>query len=124
MGERRGLRIGVLAGLIIVQTLIYNGAGPVALAFLVGLGLGIWIREWRAAIWALATFAIAFTIAAVSGWLDPVRIWDLILGAALAILGGLIGGGIFQVVRYDLEAGDSTEGGHDQVMTMGDRRVR
>lgn len=106
MDENRRPGLVVLVGLTIVQALVFYSEGAVSLTFLAGLGLGLWTRHWSAAGWALLTFVIAFLIAAGTGWLEPVRIWDLILGAALAVLGGLIGGGIFQVVRRDMAAGE------------------
>lgn len=106
-GKRPG--VAVLIGLIIIQALVFTNPGAVSLTFLAGLGLGIWTRHWSAAAWTLGTFIIAFILAAVTGWLDPVRIWDLVLGAALVVLGGLIGGGIFQIVSHDAAAHDVDE---------------
>lgn len=105
MAENRRPSVAVLIGLTLVQAVVFSNPGAVSLTFLAGLGLGVWARRWNAALWTLLTFVIAFILAAGTGWLDPVRYWDLLFGAALAVLGGLIGGGIFQIVRQDMASG-------------------
>ena len=101
--DRRTL--GLVAALIIAQALAFHDHFAVALTVLFGIGLGLWLRHWTAALWALAIFVLAFALATFTGWMDGARpVADALLGGALAFLGGLIGGGIFQVLREERPA--------------------
>lgn len=93
--------LAVLGLLTLLQVLVYYDHFAVALAFLFGLGLGLWLRSWTAALHALASFAVAFAIAAGTGWTEGARVWEALIGGALALLGGLIGGGIFDLLRRE-----------------------
>jgi hypothetical protein len=46
-------------------------------------------------------FVTAFAVAVLTGWLHDARVWELVLGIALALLGGAIAGGIFQLIRNE-----------------------
>ncbi|HEX7119351.1 MAG TPA: hypothetical protein VF212_11210 [Longimicrobiales bacterium] len=93
--------LAVLGLVTVVQALVFYDHFAVALALLFGLGIGLWMRRWTAALYALASFAVAFVLAAGTGWTDDVRVWEAIFGAAFAFLGGLIGGGIFDLLRRE-----------------------
>jgi len=95
----------VLAVLTVLQVVVYYDHFAVALSLLFGLGIGLWLRHWSAAVLALASFVIAFAIAAGTGWTEDVRGWELLFGIGLSFLGGLIGGGIFDLLRMDREGG-------------------
>lgn len=90
-----------LALMTVLQALVFYDHFAVALTLLFGLGLGVWLRHWSAALWALGSFVVAFAVAALTGWTKDARIWELLFGAALAFLGGLIGGGIFDLLRHE-----------------------
>jgi|SRR5690554_2351200 len=96
--EIDGRRLAILAAITLVQAVLFYDETAVSLTFLFGIGIGIWLRSWSAVGWALGSFLIAFALAAVTGWLEPLRIWELIFGAGLALLGALIGAGIFLLV--------------------------
>ena len=102
--------LAVLGLLTLLQVLVYYDHFAVALAFLFGLGLGLWLRSWTAALYALASFAVAFVIAAATGWTEGVRGWEAVFGAALALLGGLIGGGIFDLLRLESSVESDSHG--------------
>jgi hypothetical protein len=88
-----------------IQALLFYDHFAVALTLLFGFGLGFWLRTWKAAAPALASFLLAYVIAVGTGWLHDARpLWEPLLGAVLAALGGAIGGGIFDVLRRDVEA--------------------
>lgn len=92
----------VVAAAIAVQALVFHSHYAMSLTVLVGLGLGLWLRSWTAAGWSLAAFLVAYALALVTGWLHDARlIADTLLGAGLAVAGGLIGGGIFDLARRD-----------------------
>ncbi len=91
----------VLALVTAAQALVFYDHFAVALTFLFGLGLGLWRRRWTAALYALATFVVAFTISVGIGWTEDARGWEALFGAALALFGGLIGGGIFDLLRRE-----------------------
>jgi len=91
--------LAVLGLVTLLQVLVYYDRFAVALAFLFGLGLGLWLRSWTAALYALASFAVAFAIAVGTGWTEDARMWEALFGSVLAVLGGLIGGGIFDLIR-------------------------
>jgi hypothetical protein len=99
-------RLGlVVAALALVQAAVFYDHFAVALTFLFGLGLGLWLRSWTAGLWALAAFVPAYLIAVATGWLHDARpISEPLLGGALAVAGGLIGGGIFELLRRDAGA--------------------
>lgn len=94
----------VLAVLTVLQVAVYYDYYAVALSVLFGIGIGLWLRRWIASVVALASFLIAFAIAAGTGWTEGVRVWEAFFGSALSFLGGLIGGGIFDLLRMDREA--------------------
>jgi hypothetical protein len=100
------IRLGlVIALLALVQAAVFYDHFAVALTFLFGLGLGLWLRSWTAGAWALAAFVPAYALALATGWLHDARpIAEPLLGAALAIAGGVIGGGIFDLLRRDAGA--------------------
>src|SRR5690606_8028015 len=50
----------VLAVLTVLQVVVYYDHFAVALSLLFGLGIGLWLRHWSAAVLALASFVIAF----------------------------------------------------------------
>ncbi|HEX6938582.1 MAG TPA: hypothetical protein VF158_04170 [Longimicrobiales bacterium] len=91
----------VLGLVTVVQALAFYDHAAVALALLFAIGIGLWLRRWTAALYALGSFAVAMLLSAGVGWTRGVRVWDPLLGAALAFLGGLIGGGIFDVLRRE-----------------------
>jgi hypothetical protein len=94
----------VAGGLALVQAFLFYDHFAVALTFLFGLGLGLWLRTWKAAAPALASFIVAFLLAVLTGWLHDARpVWEPLLGGMLAAMGGLVGGGIFDVLRRDFE---------------------
>lgn len=100
--SRLGLVVLVLG---LVQAATFYDHFAVALTFLFGLGLGLWLRTWKAAAPALAAFVVAYLLAVATGWLHDARpLWEPLLGGMLAALGGLIGGGIFDVLRRDFES--------------------
>lgn len=102
---RSGGRILVVTALLtLVQAIVFYEHEAASLTLLVGLGLGLWLRHWSAGVWALASFAVAFVIAAGTGWMEQPRVADAVLGAALAFLGGAIGGGILQLLRRERAA--------------------
>lgn len=95
-------RVAILGALVLAQTLLFYDHFAVALTVLFGLGIGVWLRHWSAAIWALVTFLMAFLLAVATGWLHDARPFaEPLLGSLLAILGGLIGGGVFQLLREE-----------------------
>lgn len=99
---RTGLVVLVLG---VVQAVLFYDHFAVALTLLVGLSLGLWLRSWTAAVPALVSFFIAYLLAVGTGWLHDARpLWEPLLGGVLALLGGLIGGGIFDVLRRDAGA--------------------
>lgn len=99
---RTGLVVLVLG---VVQAVLFYDHFAVALTLLVGLSLGLWLRSWTAAVPALVSFFIAYLLAVGTGWLHDARpLWEPLLGGLLALMGGLIGGGIFDVLRRDAEA--------------------
>lgn len=99
-------RLGVLVlALGIVQAALFHDHFAVALTVLFALGLGLALRSWTAAIPAVASFAVAYLLAVGTGWLHDARpLWEPLLGGLLALLGGAIGGGIFDLLRRDSEA--------------------
>jgi hypothetical protein len=98
---RMGLVVLVLG---LIQAALFYDHFAVALTLLFGLGFGLWLRSWRAAAPALASFLVAYLLAVGTGWLHDARpLWEPLLGGMLAVLGGLIGGGIFDVLRRDFE---------------------
>jgi ABC-type Mn2+/Zn2+ transport system permease subunit len=101
-----GGRIGLVAlALGLIQAPLFYDHFAVALTLLFGLGLGLWLRSWKAAIPAVAAFAVAYLLAVGTGWLHDARpLWEPLLGGLLALLGGAVGGGIFDVLRRDVEA--------------------
>jgi hypothetical protein len=102
--ELRRLAVMVLA-LGVVQAALFYDHFAVALTVVFGLGLGLWLRSWTAAVPALASFAIAYLLAVGTGWLHDARpLWEPLLGGLLALLGGAIGGGIFDLLRRDVDA--------------------
>lgn len=91
-----------------IQALLFYDYFAVALTVMVGLGIGIWLRHWTAGFWSLASFLTAFYVAAFSGWLGEFReVADPLLGGVLAFLGGLIGGGVFDLVRGETATGEA-----------------
>ena len=102
--------LAVLGLLTLIQVLVYYDHFAVALAFLFGLGLGLWLQSWTAAVYALASFAVAFVIAVAIGWTEGARVWEALFGGALAFLGGLIGGGIFDLMRRESSMGSPSHG--------------
>jgi hypothetical protein len=91
--------------LAVVQAVLFYDHFAVALTVVFGIGLGLWLRSWVAAVPALISFLLAFALAAGTGWLHDARLlWEPLLGGLLALLGGLIGGGMFDVLRRDREA--------------------
>jgi hypothetical protein len=95
----------VVVALGVLQAATFYDHFAVALTVLFGLGLGLWLRTWQAAVPAVLAFFIAYLLAIGTGWLHDARpLWEPLLGAMLAALGGLIGGGIFDVLRRDREA--------------------
>jgi hypothetical protein len=100
--RRLGLVVLVLA---LVQAALFYDHFAVALTFLFGLGLGLWLRTWKAAVPALISFVVAFLLAVATGWLHDARpFWEPLLGGLLALSGGAIGGGLFDLLRLDEEA--------------------
>lgn len=101
-----GGRVGSVALLLgLVQAVLFYDHFAVALTLLFGLGLGLWLRTWKAALPAVAAFVVAYVLAVATGWLHDARpLWEPLLGGALAGLGGVIGGGIFDVLRRDVDA--------------------
>jgi hypothetical protein len=99
-------RMGVVVLAVgVVQAVTFYDHFAVALALVFGLALGLWLRSWTAAAPAVAAFLIAYVLATATGWLHDARaLWEPLLGGLLALLGGLIGGGIFDVLRRDLDA--------------------
>jgi hypothetical protein len=99
-------RLGVVAlALGLVQAALFYDHFAVALTVVFGLGLGLWLRSWTAAVPAVASFALAYLLAVGTGWLHDARpLWEPLLGGLLALLGGLIGGGIFDLLRRDADA--------------------
>ena len=102
--------LALLGALTLLQVLVYYDHFAIALAFLFGLGLGLWLRRWTAALYALASFVVAFAIAVAVGWTEGARVWEALLGGALAFLGGLIGGGIFDLLRRESSVEDRSHG--------------
>lgn len=99
---RVGIAVVVLG---LVQALVFYDHFAVALTFLFGLAFGLWLRTWLAAGPAVASFIIGLVLALVTGWLHDARLlWEPLLGLILAASGGIIGGGIFDVLRRDKEA--------------------
>jgi hypothetical protein len=68
--KRVGVAVLVLA---VVQAVLFYDHFAVALTFLFGLGLGLWLRSWTAAVPALISFLIAFALAAGTGWLHDAQ---------------------------------------------------
>jgi hypothetical protein len=99
-------RMGVVVLVVgVVQAVTFYDHFAVALTLVFGLAVGLWLRTWTAAAPAVAAFLIAYVLAAATGWLHDARpLWEPLLGGLLALLGGLIGGGIFDVLRRDLDA--------------------
>jgi hypothetical protein len=99
-------RVGAVALVLgVVQAALFYDHFAVALTLLFGLGLGLWLRTWQAALPALASFIVAYLLAVGTGWLHDARpVWEPLLGGMLAALGGLVGGGIFDVLRRDVDA--------------------
>jgi hypothetical protein len=99
-------RMGVVVlALGLAQAVVFYDHFAVALTFLFGLALGLWLRSWTAAIPAVASFLIGLALAWATGWLHDARpLWEPLLGVMLAGLGGAIGGGIFDLLRRDVEA--------------------
>jgi hypothetical protein len=91
----------MLGALVALQAVLFYDHFAVALTLLVGLGLGIWLRHWAAGLLTAAAFGPAFILAYLTGWLHDGRLADFILGGALALLGGAIGGGLFQLIALD-----------------------
>lgn len=102
--------LAVLGLLTLIQVLVYYDHFAVALAFLFGLGLGLWLQSWTAAVYALASFAVAFAIAVAIGWTEDARVWEAFFGSVLAVLGGLIGGGIFNLIRRETSVESPSHG--------------
>jgi ABC-type Mn2+/Zn2+ transport system permease subunit len=98
--------VGVVALILgLVQAALFYDHFAVALTLVFGLGLGLWLRTWKAALPALAAFVVAYLLAVGTGWLHDARpLWEPLLGGMLAVLGGAIGGGIFDVLRRDVDA--------------------
>lgn len=97
-----GRRLGVFGVLVLAQAVLFYNHFAVALTVLFGMAIGVWLRHWSAAIWALLAFLLAFLLAVATGWLHDARPFaEPILGGLLAVLGGLIGGGIFQVLASE-----------------------
>lgn len=120
--ERRTL--SVAAVLVIVQGLLFYDHFAVALTLLFGMGIGVWLRHWTAAFWALAVFFASFILAVATGWLHDARPFaEPLLGGALAVLGGLIGGGIFQLLREDQPLRGSRASAEDEPL-LEDKRLR
>lgn len=94
-----GRILKVLAIVTIAQILVFYDHFAVALTFVFAVALGLWMQRWAAGVYALASFVIAFVIAVAVGWLHDARPWELFLGGALALLGGAIAGGVFQLIR-------------------------
>jgi hypothetical protein len=99
-------RLAIVAvGLGVVQAALFYDHFAVALTVLFGLGLGLWLRSWVAAGPALVSFLVGYALAAGTGWLHDARpVWEPLLGAMLAVLGGLTAGGMFDLLRGDGEA--------------------
>jgi hypothetical protein len=99
-------RLGVVVvGLGVVQAALFYDHFAVALTVVFGLGLGLWLRSWTAAAPAVASFVVAYLLAVGTGWLHDARpLWEPLLGGMLALLGGAIGGGIFDLLRRDVDA--------------------
>jgi hypothetical protein len=99
-------RIGIIALVLgVVQAVLFYDHFAVALTLLFGLGLGLWLRTWEAAVPALAAFLVGYLLAVGTGWLHDARpLWEPLLGGMLAVLGGVVGGGIFDVLRRDVDA--------------------
>jgi hypothetical protein len=94
--------LGILGAIVILQTLLFYEHLAVSLTLLFSLGIGLWLRHWTAALWAVLAFLVAYLLAVITGWLHDARpIADALIGIGLAFLGGLIGGGIFQVLREE-----------------------
>ena len=93
----------------VVQALLFFDYHELSLTVLAGIGLGIWLRNWTAGLWAAASFLVAFLLAAGTGWLSAFRLVDPVLGLGLALLSGLITGGIFDVVRAERPVEQETE---------------
>ncbi len=100
------VRLGVVVLVLgVVQALLFYDHFAVAITTIFALALGLWLRSWAAAIPAVAAFFVAYLLAVSTGWLHDARpLWEPLLGALLALLGGLIGGGIFDVLRRDVDA--------------------
>ncbi len=98
--DERGA-VGAVIVLGILQAIVFYNHFAVALTFLFALAIGFWIMRWTASIAALIAFLIGWVLAAVTNWMERGRVADLLLGAALAFLGGLIAGGIFDVLRAE-----------------------
>jgi hypothetical protein len=100
--RRMGLVVLVMG---LVQAALFYDHFAVALTVVFGLGLGLWLRSWTAAIPAVASFFIAYVLAVGTGWLHDARpLWEPLLGAILAALGGVTGGGLFDLLRRDVDA--------------------
>jgi ABC-type Mn2+/Zn2+ transport system permease subunit len=101
-----GGRVGVVVLILgLVQAVLFYDHFAVALTLVFGLGLGLWLRTWKAGLPALAAFVVAYLLAIGTGWLHDARpVWEPLLGGMLAVLGGAIGGGIFDVLRRDVDA--------------------
>jgi hypothetical protein len=93
-----------LAVITVGQVIVFYDHFAVALVVLFAVGLGLWMQRWTAGIYALASFVVAFAIAVITGWLHDARVWELFLGAAMAVLSGAIAGGIFQLIRAERPA--------------------
>lgn len=110
----------VVVVLGVVQAVLFYDHFAVALTLLFGLGLGLWLRSWTAAIPAVASFLVAYLLAAGTGWLHDARpLWEPLLGGMLAGLGGAIGGGIFDVLRRDVAASAPAAGTLDSLERSG-----
>lgn len=115
--KRMGVVVLVLG---VVQAILFYDHFAVALTLLFGLGLGLWLRSWTAAIPAVASFIIAYLLAVGTGWLHDARpLWEPLLGGLLALLGGAIGGGIFDVLRRDVAARAPAPGTMDSLERSG-----
>jgi hypothetical protein len=102
--ELKRLAVVVLA-LALVQAALFYDHFAVALTTVFGLALGLWLRSWTAAVPAVLSFGVAYLLAVGTGWLHDARpLWEPLLGGLLALLGGAIGGGIFDLLRRDAGA--------------------